>query len=196
MSNDGDAPHGAKSAPQSGDVAGAGVTDGGAVGAMTQADMATANLIARLEDAAGPDRELDGMLWLWMFGSSDGWLELSTINGNWCAYEPNGKGGGRLSEPKKGQPKQCSPFTASLDSALKLVREGNSVHLHIMPREIGHKAEVGIGHEGYSKSAPIALCIAALKAGTAQSQERTEPSSTPAEQPSSALTRSPTTVNT
>jgi hypothetical protein len=32
MSNDGDAPHGAKSAPQSGDVAGAGVTDGGAVG--------------------------------------------------------------------------------------------------------------------------------------------------------------------
>ena len=123
-------------------------------------------LIARLEAATGPDRELD-----WLIADAVGLVPKHSIRAigwdydwyrnsdkEWALWKANDSEGrnNSLWEPAR--------YTSSIDAALTLVPEGCSVHLHIMPREIGHKAVVGIGNEGESKTPALALCIAALKA--------------------------------
>lgn len=128
--------------------------------------MTRAELIAALEKLEGPSREMDAWIWCVVFGPAGAWVEQSPFNFAWCIYEKPvcGKRQKVLVHHKPGQPRTDSAFTSSIDSALTLVPEGTSVHLHIMPRQIGHKAVVGIGNEAIAKTPAIALTIAALKA--------------------------------
>lgn len=117
------------------------------------------DLIARLEEAARPDRGLDAEIALsigWTF-HRDPFFEF------W--REPDGTD----ADDEHEEPPQ---FTASLDAAMTLVPEGMMWFLgHLDPSDMrfcatmSERGNVGVSTwRGFSSTATLALCIAALKA--------------------------------
>lgn len=103
------------------------------------------DLIARLEAATGPDRELDAEIMLAVYPA----LGLTmTANGNWLS--------------KSGIHTRVEAYTASIDAALSLVPEGWAWCVH----------DVGIASlmqalcvvKASAATPELALCIAALRA--------------------------------
>jgi len=126
---------------------------------------ALSDIIARLEKATGPDRDVDAHIAL-----ATGWLVLGTnIGPEWC--DPNNR------------PAGLPAYTASLDAALRLVPEGWGGSVDVYPESYrrpdadGKRLKWG-GAASISpdfgdiarlitacaKTPALALCIAALKA--------------------------------
>lgn len=98
------------------------------------------DLIARLEAAEGPDRELDGDIAIMMRPG----------------FYPN----------RDIAQKDAPRYSSSIDAALTLVPEGYG-RLDIMIIENGHtyvSRDVGSEYDAEGKIPPLAICIAALKA--------------------------------
>lgn len=136
-----------------------------------------ASLIARLEAATGPDRELDAMIGaacalvddfdpacliapLFYVGDDRGWIHIYT-----------GKIDPGVRHHKFSRAARL--FTSSLDAALTLIPDRMWDHLIAFKCGIGCYAfikapDLTIWESGlYEKSGPIAFCIAALKARAA-----------------------------
>lgn len=105
----------------------------------------TADLIAKLESAEGPSRELDAEIGKILHPNPDDIGDLCSRYGDWPG-----------------------PFTSSLDAALTLVPEGywwtagdcrREKHARVAPEAVDDD-----GHEAFSATVAIALCIAALRA--------------------------------
>ena len=138
------------------------------------------DLIGRLEAATGPDRELDADIWM-LFDpqAANGAMQLGIAfsNRDWTQEEKQRKGRDRLK-------RQSMAYTASIDAALTLVpdcpsdkrKDFKSNWWWTIEAFAGSK---GSGKDGYlsrvynadetntfgtASTAPIALCIAALKA--------------------------------
>lgn len=117
---------------------------------MTSSQPTLPDLIARLEKAEGPSRELDGLI-----ADAMGIAVDSEVG----AFLPH--------------------FTRSVDHALWLVPAKHHVHMHfdLMDRDAKHLAGVcPLGEncgDYYSGATPaLALCIAALKARQQESERR------------------------
>lgn len=122
-------------------------------------------LIKRLEDATGPDRELDAEIW-WHVDRKAAertyWtaaLGLPRSLGE-CLPLPDGLGGMAI--------RRMAPrFTESIDAALKLMPKGTQVEGVLWPTAT---VDIHVGHlydpiaQGDSAIPAIALCIAALRA--------------------------------
>ena len=104
------------------------------------------DLIARLEAATGPDRELDRAI-----AKALGVMPLYQMRGQIGSSWPD--------------------FTDSIDAALTLVPEGWRWHSYYWPRKdepkimslVTSEPHVGIAH-GKAATPALAICIAALKA--------------------------------
>jgi hypothetical protein len=135
-----------------------------------------ADLIARLEAATGPDRELDARIWCAVFAPEGAYVERSRFNGEWCIY--HGKSV-RSGEPRLWEAKnsRVRPVTESLDAALTLVPVGGwRWHVDYRPgAQCWHGLSSPFNDECDSLGATpaIALCIAALKARAARAKEGT-----------------------
>lgn len=115
--------------------------------------MSYQDLIARLEKATGPDRELD----------ADICLEVGPYQSDIWERNPRHR---HLLQTKDAKLNDWVPFpnyTASLDAALTLVPEGQSAQT---TRYANHEGGAWVGDEDFVRAATpaIALCIAALKA--------------------------------
>jgi hypothetical protein len=128
-------------------------------------------LIARLEKATGPDRELDAEIHWFLHGHKSDAEGLAAykrlgaaaavydelaLQSNWRAYD-------RSFVPR---------FTESIDAALTLVPEGYSFDVVMQPwRSSTPKCSAnvwsGLSFNAMAETPAIALCIAALKAITA-----------------------------
>lgn len=126
------------------------------------------DLIAELERATGPDRELDAKIWLAVTPGAT--RQSAPVNHPKGAYviDETRDGSGRLII--------VSPYTSSLDAAMTLVPEGYSAHLfkQFAAKEIAkptarlfkHYAVDGDGDIDETEGATlaIAICLVALKA--------------------------------
>lgn len=107
-----------------------------------------ADLIARLEAATGPSRELDEAISVWLHNAAN----------------PGGRVVLWVAMPR--------PYTSSLDAAVTLVPEGHWWSAGACQRE-NHATVAPEGvdddrsHEGYGATVALALVIAALKARSA-----------------------------
>ena len=130
--------------------------------------MTLSELIAALEAATGPSRELDEEI-----AKTQGWAYEKRNNDRveWW-YRPDG-----TRRAYVWRDNRCPPYTASLDAALTLVPEGldwllrtacggteRRCYAHVM-RGDTNRDGCSLG-EGRHIFAAIALCIAALKART------------------------------
>lgn len=114
-------------------------------------------LIERLEQATGPDRELDVEI-------------VFALYPDIGAYQPHCRGEEPIfwNEPYRKQP--CPEFTKSIDAALTLVPEEHAASVEWSPRYPGcawiypPDNVDEISFEGEASNPAIALCIAALKA--------------------------------
>jgi hypothetical protein len=121
---------------------------------MTSAAEAGAGLIAKLEKAEGPSRELDALIALasgWTVHHGDNWIG------------PHGQ----IVVPA---------YTASLDAAMTLVPEGEWVELSgprkylNIPLPVPNHWRAEAGNIGWGATAPLALCTAALRARLLRNQ--------------------------
>ena len=126
-------------------------------------------LIAALEKADGPDRELDALIWLlvnypdWRkhkdWRKTNGWAEESRPSSMVSYYTADGLGGSG----------SANHYTASIDAALTLVPEGWSWSVDHL---LGQKPGAVLNNKPFSKTAiategatpALAICIAALRA--------------------------------
>ena len=117
------------------------------------------DLIARLEAATEGSLELDAEIWM-------------TLYPNWRNF-PRTEDGGWITD--MGKSARAYGYTTSLDAAMTLVPEGAFVELHISPKGTSCDAEVSLNDGKFliaddtvktstAATAPLALCIAALKA--------------------------------
>jgi len=123
-------------------------------------------LIARLEAAVGPDRELDAEMWLatTIGATRKKWSYIHTASGRECHIDETRTATGQLIVVPE--------FTSSIDAALTLVPEGWFWwvgHLDETDRRfvatISKHAIVGTpSHKGFAPTTALALCIAACKA--------------------------------
>lgn len=146
-----------------------------------------ADLIARLEKATGPDLELDACIRCALFAPIAAIVEKSPFNGAWCIYSGEYQGRPRLFEQPRNLPRATwlGEYTASIDAALTLVPEawaidgfmiwpGEKSALRVVPTKLethnGRTAHWSQGTRIHAEgaTAPIAICIAALKARAAQ----------------------------
>lgn len=110
-------------------------------------------LIARLEAAEEPSRELDC------------WIENNLGLARFKPDRPSPIGEGWLE--KRVEPK---PYTSSLDAAMTLVPKGKIARRYVVSRHVPHTWEVAVdyAHGGWighsDSSSPLALCIAAIRA--------------------------------
>lgn len=127
-------------------------------------------LIARLERAEGPDRELD-------LAIADHALDLE--------WRPYIAGARKLWGYKRGtknvvlyDKKSVERYTASLDAALTLVGdEHNLIELrHVSPTcwyaSVGSRLDDSVCCEGEATTGSLALCIACLKARALREKEQ------------------------
>lgn len=116
------------------------------------------DIIARLEKATGPDRELDGDI-----SEAIGFSPVDYRRG-----EPRWASMYWFQLSDRVDPWPCPPYTASIDAALTLVPEGADWNVGANPpsADIAHRAERWMTDECFSATPAIALCIAALKART------------------------------
>lgn len=123
-------------------------------------------LIARLEAATGPDRELDSRIWadvnsqpLYQYDSP----EYGTVR----AYE-----GGWIDPRLNPNVSMISPrYTASIDDALMLVPYNMDWEIKTAPDRrsvIARVVSMETTYRAESATPALALCIAALKARTPQ----------------------------
>jgi hypothetical protein len=118
-----------------------------------------ADLIARLEAATGPDRDLDLGILNALYGNDWRWVDDER---EWVTTDEYGVGA-------PGNP-VCSllPYTASLDAAMTLVPEGTAVVIGWGQtpdtRPWARLAKPWNGADATGATPAIALCIAALKA--------------------------------
>ena len=113
------------------------------------AQVTTDDLIARLEAAEGPSRELDAEI-----AQIHGWEEGHVANER-CWYDPDGRM--RAAPPA---------YTSSIDAALTLVPEGRLWTLGQYVNRSGFMAALDNQRGTKAATAPLALCIASLKART------------------------------
>lgn len=83
-------------------------------------------LAERVEQATGPDRELDCAVRMAVYAPEGATMEQSPINGNWCIYSGKSFRTGKpaLWESHLGR---NQAFTASLDAAMSLVGEQHRI---------------------------------------------------------------------
>jgi hypothetical protein len=132
----------------------------------------TQELIARLEAATGPDRELDFAIKAKVYG---GVALVSPFNRNWCLYREG------TTDPKTGRTLERPHnvehsvwindlYTASIDAALTLVPEGMQVSMGwpIGEGSDPEHAQAVLDRNprlyGAAPTPALGLCIAALKA--------------------------------
>lgn len=120
------------------------------------------DLIQKIKGATGPDRELDAAIAVAITptrSTDDDLIYAKARDPGNDATHP----GHYFLQSRSGASCQTAPhYTSSIDSALTLVPEGSSVHLHILHGSA--QAEVGIGNVGIDSPPALALCIAALQA--------------------------------
>lgn len=118
------------------------------------------DLIERLRNATGPDRQLDEAI-----ATAIGWTKKPWQAGA-CWLPPGGK---TTTDRKTSLPK----YTASIDAALTLVPKGWTSTIHVTIN--GGHAEIWANESRHIQdgaslvNAAIALCIAALRARESQS---------------------------
>ena len=134
-------------------------------------------LIARLEAATGPDRELDARLHA---VRNPTWRSTLAFF-RWAAIQPNGQ----MTDTTawRFMQEKAPPYTSSIDSALTLVPEGWGWKAE---SNLGFGHTVTVGHvganklydrpEGWGEAATpaLALCIASLKARASQEAPHAE----------------------
>jgi hypothetical protein len=139
-----------------------------------------ADLIARLEAAVEPSRDLDVAIWAaigypGVVGTKPTAYRLGTaekLNGEVALTWP---GNPRCGHHDLGQVRR---YTASLDAALTLVPEGADVEVYFSPREKPHRRGCVVltisrqVYEAHAATLALALCIAALRARAADGGPR------------------------
>lgn len=116
----------------------------------------TADLIAKLEVAEGPSRELD--------------QEIAKAAGLKPSWRDDGEA--RFYSPgmSNGPAKIAPPFTSSLDAALTLVPDGLRIYMERKPTDppqpwfVTVRPHAQDGWDAVSDYPALALCIAALRA--------------------------------
>ena len=119
------------------------------------------DLIARLEKATGPDRELDGDICAALGLHPDGWrrgVKEASADAIWF-------------DDRTRRSWSASAFTSSIDAAMSLVPEGwnrraSETDKHWWWAELreGYETSYNRVEIGQSPSLPVSICIAALKA--------------------------------
>lgn len=130
--------------------------------------MTLTELIAALEKATGPSKELNAHIWNAVYGHKDSWVAQSKNNFEWLVFEKCHRNGERLVEVRGRR--QLIDFTSSIDAALTLVPEGKKWGVGSWS---GNFANIGAEDNGKTEtscepaaSPAIALCIAALRSRT------------------------------
>ncbi|SOC45718.1 hypothetical protein SAMN05892877_117107 [Rhizobium subbaraonis] len=137
-------------------------------------------LIERLEKAEGPDRELDSRIWLETSpGVTRSVQHVVSATGAWPPYDID------ETRDETGRLITVPSFTASLDAAVELaervlpgcrwgVTQGDTpeddFQGNVWPGVQPYQADFDVF--GYHKSAPLALCLAILKAVRAHMHPR------------------------
>jgi hypothetical protein len=132
--------------------------------------MTLPELIAALEAATGPSRQLDAEIARAVY-APDGRVKQSPFNGEWCVYHPT--------QDRTLDRVRVLQFTASIDAALTLVPEGwvwavhgpdsgNLAYACLCDRDVIQPPEPWLEtyptQESHAATPAIALCIAALRA--------------------------------
>jgi len=114
-------------------------------------------LIERLEALRGPDREVDGLI-MQHINPEREFHQFEDALGMRCLYDS-----AAWEMPKK--------YTASIDAAMTLVPEGFYPLIAKQSADRGQanmgQANNGLGFNGYAATPAIALCIASLRARSA-----------------------------
>jgi len=128
-----------------------------------------------VEQATGPDKELDAQIRCAVFAGPSAYVKQSPINGEWCIYESGANGRERSWEGRDiTREQRLGPFTGSLDAAMSLVPEGWRVagigetviegtdpwNVRLLERRFDGRAKLA---QGDAATAALALTAAALR---------------------------------
>jgi hypothetical protein len=130
----------------------------------------TDNLLAlaeRCEVASGPDRELDGRIWL--ATDPEAWAKECSFIGNAYAGHVHTKVEKHEHEVRMGA-RLAPPFTSSFPSALSLVPEWCAWHLRALNVEGEREYSARIDYAQWQVAATpeLAICSVALRARASQ----------------------------
>lgn len=141
----------------------------------TPDNAALLDLIARLEKAQGPSRELDAAVWARVCAPAD-FTDFSIAAECRVEFEPNEDGSVRMYVygPREEGPnyvgRRAAPhYSSSVDAALSLVPEGFVHHTRALNIEGTMRHEACVDYAPWREGAnlALALCIASLRARAA-----------------------------
>lgn len=147
--------------------------------------MTLPDLIAKLEQAEGPSRELDAEIRAMLFAGDDAYAAKSPFNGEWCVYKGVDRNGREKLHENRTVPHALwnGEYTASIDAAVALVNRVLPDAFWIVSRgrlrleEPLYAAQILFGvdeilGEAEGNSLPIVIVLAILRALSSKEQQQ------------------------